>query len=190
MKTPHLKHYQLCLLLLAFSFLLFSGMKCKKEATGFDALPTATQEGKETFGCLVNGEVFTPKGSNLGGPTLSSFYQYLNRPNGNGYFFNVSASNKQSELIKGISINTENIILVLGNNYVLKKNESFATYSILTLDKANIFSSSDLFKGELFISKFDDINQIVSGTFWFDAVNDKGEKVEVREGRFDVRFVK
>src|SRR6476620_10145724 len=127
------KLQNLCLLLLAFSFLLFSGMKCKKDTTGIDALPPATQEGKETFGCLVNGEVFTPKGSNLGGPTLSSFYQYLNRPNGTGYFFNVSASNKQSELIKGISINTEKIILVQGNNYYLKSSESFATYSILTL---------------------------------------------------------
>ena len=44
--------------------------------------------------------------------------------------------------------------------------------------------------GKLIITKLDEINQIVSGTFWFDAVNDKGEKVEVREGRFDVHYVK
>jgi len=31
-------------------------------------------------------------------------------------------------------------------------------------------------------------NNIVSGTFWFDAVNDPREIVEVREGRFDMRF--
>jgi hypothetical protein len=28
----------------------------------------------------------------------------------------------------------------------------------------------------------------VAGTFWFDAVNDRGEKVEVRQGRFDMLF--
>ncbi|MFT2008041.1 hypothetical protein ACMA1I_05140 [Pontibacter sp. 13R65] len=26
----------------------------------------------------------------------------------------------------------------------------------------------------------------IPGTFWFDAVDDQGEKVEVRESRFDV----
>lgn len=34
----------------------------------------------------------------------------------------------------------------------------------------------------------DTINQIVSGIFWFDAVNEAGEIVQVREGRFDVNF--
>ena len=29
---------------------------------------------------------------------------------------------------------------------------------------------------------------IQSGTFWFDAVNEKGKKVEIREGRFDMHF--
>jgi hypothetical protein len=27
---------------------------------------------------------------------------------------------------------------------------------------------------------------ILSGTFWFDAVNDIDEKVEIRDGRFDL----
>ena len=45
-------------------------------------------------------------------------------------------------------------------------------------------------KGELIITKFDDVNQIMSGTFWFDAINKDGVKVEVREGRFDVHFIK
>jgi hypothetical protein len=52
------------------------------------------KKGKETFGCLVNGEVFTPKGSNLGGPTLSSYHQYLNNSTAKGYYFNVLAKKK------------------------------------------------------------------------------------------------
>jgi hypothetical protein len=54
----------------------------------------------------------------------------------------------------------------------------------------NRFYTNLINKGELTITKFDDVNQIMSGTFWFDAVNDKGVKVEVREGRFDVHFIK
>lgn len=165
------------------------GMKCKKEETGIEALPPATQEGKNTFGCLVNGEAFTPKGSNLGGPILSSFYQFINRPSGTGFYFNISASNKQSELIKGISLNAENTIIAEGNKYILKGDKVFSSFSILKLDKTDKFSTTDLFRGELYISKFDESKQIVSGTFWFDALNEKGEKVEVREGRFDVKYV-
>ena len=43
-------------------------------------------------------------------------------------------------------------------------------------------------KGELKITKFDELNRIVSGTFWFDATNSDGEKVQVREGRFDMNY--
>ena len=119
MKTQNLKHYQLCLLLLAFCFLLFSGMKCKKDEAGIDALPPATQEGKETFGCLVNGEAFTPKGSNLGGPTLSSYYQDLNSSTAQGYFFNVSADRKEDSFSKSISLGANNLFIKEGVKYHL-----------------------------------------------------------------------
>ncbi|MEJ7676395.1 MAG: hypothetical protein WKG06_00640 [Segetibacter sp.] len=42
--------------------------------------------------------------------------------------------------------------------------------------------------GELHITKFDETNRIVSGTFWFDGVNTNSEKVQVREGRFDMPY--
>lgn len=44
--------------------------------------------------------------------------------------------------------------------------------------------------GELTITHLDEERQIVSGTFWFDAVNKQGEKVQVREGRFDMRYTR
>lgn len=31
-------------------------------------------------------------------------------------------------------------------------------------------------------------NAILSGTFWFDAINKDGEKVEVSSGRFDMNY--
>ena len=175
---------------------IFALNSCKKEQTGIDALPPATQEGKETFGCLVNGEVFTPKGSNLGGPTLSSYYQYLNSPTAQGYFFNVSAIKKNggNNGTEGVNINTNNKEIEQGQKYVLQNGpedgQIYGSYGITISINSNEFITKGIYKGELYVSKFDEINQIVSGTFWFDAVNDKGEKVEVREGRFDVRYVK
>jgi hypothetical protein len=31
-------------------------------------------------------------------------------------------------------------------------------------------------------------NSIISGTFWFDAINTAGETVEIRQGRFDWNY--
>jgi len=46
-------------------------------------------------------------------------------------------------------------------------------------------------KGELHIRHFDLEHQIVSGTFWFDAVDTlTGKVVQVREGRFDMVFIR
>ena len=36
-------------------------------------LPSATQTGANTFGCLVNGQVWTPKGNNSGCLTILMF---------------------------------------------------------------------------------------------------------------------
>ena len=38
------------------------------------------------------------------------------------------------------------------------------------------------------IVRVDKEKNIISGTFWFDAVNEQGKKVEIREGRFDMVF--
>jgi hypothetical protein len=196
MKKQKLNPQTLSFLLLAFSFLLTTSMQCKKDQTGIDALPPATQEGKEAFGCLINGEVFTPKGSNLGGPILSSYYQYLNSSTAQGYFFNVSASRKNggNKGTESVAINSNNKSIVQGRTYSLKNSESsgeiYGNYGFFSGIEINNYSTTGIYQGELYISKFDEINQIVSGTFWFDAVNDKDEKVEVREGRFDVHYVK
>jgi len=42
--------------------------------------------------------------------------------------------------------------------------------------------------GELTITHHDFDNAIISGNFWFDAINGSGDIVEVREGRFDMEY--
>lgn len=59
--------------------LSFLAAECDKEKLApIDQLPPATQTGANTFGCLINGEVFKPSGSNLGGPVLSASYILYN----------------------------------------------------------------------------------------------------------------
>lgn len=64
------------ILLLTIILTLFSCNKDdNKSQNPIDQLPPATQTGANTAGCLVNGEAFLPKGTSLGGPVLSCFYQ-------------------------------------------------------------------------------------------------------------------
>jgi len=42
----------------------------------------------------------------------------------------------------------------------------------------------------LTITRFDPDSAIVSGTFWFDAINAAGEEVSITNGRFDSRYIK
>ena len=178
-------------LLLLVSLLLSS---CKKDkAEPIDQLPPATQEGKNTFGCLVNGEAFIPKGSMFSGPNTECYYQYIQNSLREGYVFQVSGSDKEDpNKIPTVRINADSVVLEENFTYQLNdlrtRGGASAEYAVVSNAHVAKYNTNLLTKGELKITRFDEEQQIVSGTFWFDAVNDKGEKVEVREGRFDMLY--
>ena len=156
-----------------------------------DQLPPTTQTGANKVGCLVNGEVFLPKGSNpLGNPILTCFYQYVN----NDWQFGLGFSNNQNSMIRNISIGLNNYELNQNITIILKKNNgnvlnnSHANFTINAGGNGLGYVTNDIYKGELKITKLDQVNNIISGTFWFDAVNSNGVKIEIREGRFDMQY--
>ena len=59
---------------------------------------------------------------------------------------------------------------------------------ISNIYSSNQFYTTNLLNGELKITKLNTQQRIISGTFWFDAIL-SGEKIEIREGRFDMRYV-
>lgn len=75
-----------------------------------------------------------------------------------------------------------------------KRNTAYAQY----FNGANgnstdtwLFKTKDLiYKGILTVKKLDTINQIISGTFWFTAVNSNGDTVKITDGRFDVYYTR
>lgn len=173
---------------------LFACKKDDDDQTPIEQLPAATQVGANTAGCLVNGQVFLPKGSSQFGPILSCFYQQ----DVDGYHLGLSFSERTSgNLIKTIQIATnpmqlnENEVYELtsrtdnGSNY----NSNFGEYYILTFDGNMNYLTTETYIGELKITKLDTQQRIISGTFWYDAINPNGDIVEVREGRFDMRYV-
>ena len=185
------KFYSSLILLL---IILFSVTGCKKN-NPVDQLPPATQTGANTFGCLINGEIFLPKGPSLS-PILQCAYQYLNTSYSKGYFFQLSAKEKGSKECElySISLGTDSLQIFQSNTYPLVNYETGKTsaqYSYFyNCGQFINYNTSNNVVGLLTIKRLDEINQIVSGTFWFNAVSTNGDTTKVTDGRFDMQFTK
>ena len=181
------------LILIVLSFILLSS-SCRKNKSGnpVDQLPPETQIGANTFGCLVNGEVFKPGGAQLSGGSLNCNYQFLDK----GYYFRLSAAKQPSgsSTQTAVSLFTDSLKIYQGEKLILKNRTKGNPYGQYLGIGNNIndwlYETSASYIGELWIKKLDSINQIVSGTFWFDAVNSNGQMIEIREGRFDVKYTR
>jgi hypothetical protein len=180
MKTQNFKPQKLTLWLFAFSFLLTTSMKCKKETIGFanNQLPAITQEGKNTFGFLLNGEVWLPKGGLLT-PILDLSYDpsYLN--GSFGIFANryITSVDKMELTIGATGINKIGSyeLSTSSKNIIYRDYNSNCYY----YENTNI-------SGTLTISKLDLTKKIISGTFNFILVKDGCKTITATEGRFDL----
>ena len=90
--------------------LLFLFIGCSGDddsANPLDQLPPATQTGANTFGCLINGEPFTPKGRLFGQVPKGARYQHVYSPmNDTGHYdFQVFGTNFRDEPLTDITIN-------------------------------------------------------------------------------------
>ena len=169
---------------LIFVFLILFGciiFACKKK------MPLETQSGENTFGCYVNEKLIVPKRNGLNPPVLRAYYSQQNgKPS-----FNLYASMKEKETLHSIAIKTDSFFLAVGTYEISTLNTSRVTGEYRFSEPTTmgtIYNSTSLNKGELVIKHYDSGKRIVSGTFWFDAINNNGQKVEVREGRFDVKL--
>lgn len=139
-------------------------MRCEKSnAEKIDELPAETQGGKNTFGCLVNGELWLPEGT----------FPYSGLKVSSDYGSTLTASNSTGVMSLRTDQLTEGQLIPLFDNRAL-----------FSRDGEGFISTG----GSLKISKFDKVKQIIAGTFYFTAKNAKGDSVVVTDGRFDVKF--
>lgn len=189
-----IKHSPLGLTIFVLAILICG---CKKEKDPLSELPEETQFGKGTFGCLINGRAFVAKNSVFAGPTILSYYQYIyNSPS--GYVFVARGTRDFQDCeFKTIEILGDSVIVEEGKTYSFgdcKKGEFCAEYRF----NLNMRCTFPSYKhktikpnsGQLTIKKFDNTNKIVAGTFWFDTLDSNGAKLEIREGRFDLKFTR
>lgn len=174
------------ILTLALIFSCCSKKEDEQPTTPVDQLPPASQTGANKVGCLVNGQVFLPYQENpVGVPAVTCSYQYLN----GSYEFGLGIRNDKLSKVRGITILSNKLEFILGQTYTLQQEESInSSFAYYKIGFSNGFGTNTVNKGEIRIIKLDQVNAIISGTFWFDAINSAGEKVEVREGRFDMQY--
>lgn len=151
----------------------------KESLTPLQQLPPKTQTGANTAGCLVNGEaVYSKNRFNL-------FYQ---NQRDLGVSFNLETDN----LIRSVGLTSQNETLELNKIYELtlfENNSKWGQYLEAVPFISEVFYRTDSdFTGELIITHHDYDNATISGEFWFDAVDSEGNKIEIREGRFDGQY--
>ena len=182
--------------------LAFSGCR-KKNASGsqISQLPPLTTRGLNTFGCLVNGKALVPE-EPIGdiGPYYACTYQYLYADTSKPYDFAVWGKDKPSACIfSDVAIGLDSVNIKTGDVYDLtawadstghfvdgRKHASYIVTSSC-LDMKTYYTTNAV-RGQITIVLLDPVNQIASGTFWFDAIFAPGDTVHVTEGRFDMHY--
>lgn len=166
---------------------LVSISACRKDHINNQILPAETQNGKNTIGFTLNGQVWLPYytcslGSDPCGKILARYGTgFGGRANHIGFSFTRRANGKFSFLqispILAISTitSTGNKIDSVSVGYFSDERKNFA----------NVLPGSNLN-----ITKLDTLGKIISGTFHFflSEYNNPGNTIEIKDGRFDLVF--
>jgi|TARA_B110000240_G_scaffold192433_1_gene236590 hypothetical protein len=187
------KNLQIILLLAVFTFFNCSNNDDPIEQ---DQLPPITQTGANTFGCVINSETLIPKDSN-GVPNAKGLEAYYkdnetfivdannyNDSNSNGklylYIYNLNSEGSYSlDQSEGLS------------SFHFKPNYSHLwcrVYDKITGNKKYISTTNS---GTVQITKFDEINNIVSGVFnnlTLVNIDDSNDTIQIINGRFDINL--
>jgi len=140
--------------------------------TELEKLPPITQEGKNTFGYLVNGEAIVV-GNTM---NITAIYQQDNLQLGGGV--------KNSDNDLDITIFPPYAPLEESVSYDITK--AALHYNFY---EGCYYELENTYKGYIRFSKIDRIKYIISGTFEFSTVNQNCDTINITNGRFDVQYI-
>ena len=153
--------------------------------------PNYVYDGRGGIKCKANGELLIPKVS-FNGTGAAAELQFVSWDNENymSIYFRDGGDSpdfiSQWIRIKIIDVTPESV--QVGNVYSLE-NELDSNTGKYRINSAEYnYSTDDQNTGELEILYHDLENRILGGTFEFDAVDENGTIVEIREGEFDMSY--
>jgi hypothetical protein len=154
-----------------------------KPKTELEKLPPATQEGKDTFGCLINGKAWYAK------TTTNAFSDYQ--------LGSLSIGAKVFEPFQsmGISLLERQGDSPLGTGtYNLISTEPYEPWVMFFSSFTCQYGGSsndkvDTINGTMEITRFDKEKYIISGLFEFTLAHNNCDTLKITDGRFDIRYV-
>jgi hypothetical protein len=156
-------------------------------------LPPLTSEGKNTFGCKIDGVSWVPKGiynwAFIDYPTSGGYYGYYNSP-----LVHIETNDPSGHVDLYIK-NYDSYNYLKPGKYLLNKNTSSLPFGYGTIHSYGTYWTNDkeyitdsLHTGWIELIKSDSINKIVSGRFAFDAYNSvNGKTYKITDGGFDYK---
>jgi hypothetical protein len=152
---------------------------CKEEpADPVSQLPPATTTGENTFGCLVNGEVWTPKGRSGGISNLTKSYDYGT--------FNVTAYRVIGNKVQRMGFGIADILQQPGIYHLNDYKHRSATFKDDVGCSYLYYDSLIERNGTLNITRLDLSSGVIAGTFEFILIRPDCDTIRVTEGRFDL----
>ncbi|RQO79471.1 hypothetical protein DBR40_03720 [Pedobacter sp. KBW01] len=141
---------------------------CKKHSsiTKDEELPAETQVGANTFGCLIDGKVYTPDGV-IGLPALTASIQSDI----------LSLYSRRKSTNEGVGLPVRNMVAT--GEYPITSETTYSGFD----------AAYPAIEGKIIITKYDKVKNIISGRFYFTGKNaSTGKLISVTNGRFDINF--
>ena len=167
--------------------LSFLAMMCPKiDDTNPKNLPPITQNGANTFGCMVNNDIYEPSSNGLCDMCYPFFFNYNSKPptlSINGDDFN--NANKYARIM-GITVSGCDTV----GHYKLGV-QQYANSSYAYIQKYNSNFSCETNNSDtsyVDITRLDTVRKIVSGTFSFGVRDSANNLIRIAKGRFDYKY--
>jgi len=173
--------------LFAFCLLAFASTSCKKdEICDHPSLPCQTHEGKNTFGCLIDGVPFVAKTSfSIGGavPVSGSFDESTQ------YLIIEGSKEDPSEKIETVKIRAY-VLSGVGSYSMWVTSSSAQGYTYFNNTNVCTYYHDLDNKGIINISFLDTEKNIIAGTFSVTLINPDctKETLTISQGRFDFGY--
>ena len=170
-----------------------AALLCSMAGCNSDPLPKPTQDGNNTFGCMIDGKPWIPDGGTGFMPSKAV----------QGGFFSISTYpvRKRGVFVRTVSKDDSEVQLYIDDfkigNYPLNISTQVKPFAIepkgaygFYRSEANlVYVTSSKNVGNITITRSDTLTGIVSGTFEFMAGNSVGV-VNITKGRFDINTLK
>ena len=156
--------------ILLFCFLLIF-QSCELFEDNPPQLPEATQSGKDTFGFLLNGEVIN---------ITNTYHQTVIYQGG---FIQFGAGGVYMTIDEPF---VENVTYEFKN--IGQSTASARFYRETSENSYCLYDFSDTYEGSITFTKIDKVNYFISGIFEYSTKKADCEKINITNGRFDLKY--